>query len=113
MTTIYSKAENFFTHALNMSRDPIYFFHVGVLQTLQNGVLSSTSATLMKKVCMDWSIRCVSEWLEMSLARQPSLVSSATRPIAVKRFIISLHLSALNITIGLSEVKVAKCMSNN
>ena len=97
ISRIYSQVDNLFTHSLKMSRAPIYFFHVGVLQTLQNGVLSSTSATLVKKVCMDWSIRCVPESLEMLLSRQPSRVSSATRPVAVKRRVISLRLSALNI----------------
>lgn len=64
----------------------MYFFHVGVLNILQNGNFSSRAPTFEKNV-MTASINCCVSEVELIAfsSMQPRRISSATRAIAVAK----------------------------
>lgn len=74
------------THSVIVSKALMYFFHVGVLNSLQSGNLSSRTPTFEKNVITASISFCVSEVQEDSCSsRQPRRMSRATRAIAVSQ----------------------------
>ena len=90
----------------------MYFFHVGVLNILQNGNFSSRAPTLEKNV-MTASINCCVSEVELITfsSMQPRCISRATRAIAVsKKELVYKSLHHENVMLwDFRREKVCKC----